>query len=218
MEGVKGDGMELKMISTAVVVLSEGNNPKLLNPDFLKRNKVVSGDWKVKDVLVTPPFAQVSYENAVQFTVEINKLQIQVNRPEAVDWVNALPAMASSYLELLPHVTYRAVGINFVFGTMQFPDNPFKRLLREGAWFEHEGGLTGAAVELQYRSALPHMNVKIAVQERMDSIAGKVEHLVFTVNFHHDFDPDDCDGRASFIGSIGPLQLRFLEFAEKFPF
>jgi hypothetical protein len=53
--------MELKMVSTSVVVLSEGNNPRLLNPDFLERNRIVSAEWKAQDVVVTPPFAQVVY-------------------------------------------------------------------------------------------------------------------------------------------------------------
>jgi len=32
--------MELEMLNASVVVLSEGNNPKLLNHDFLARNKL----------------------------------------------------------------------------------------------------------------------------------------------------------------------------------
>ena len=210
--------MELKIISTTVVVLSEGNNPKLLNPDFLERNQVVPGNWKIRDVLVTPPIAQVIYENAVQFTVEINKLQIQANRPEAVDWEKTLPSLATTYLDLLPHVTYGAVGINFVFGALRCPDRAFMRLLKEGPWLDGAGSLTGATIELQYQSALPHMNVKVGVQKGMDISNDRSEHLVFTVNFHHDFGTDDSDGRANFIGSIGSLKSRFLDFAKMFPF
>jgi len=35
-----GDKMALEMLNASVVVLSEGNNPKLLNHDFLARNKI----------------------------------------------------------------------------------------------------------------------------------------------------------------------------------
>lgn len=62
----------------------------------------------------TFPLSQILYENGVQFVVEINKLQIKVNNPDLFSWEKELPAMASKYLEVLPHVTYRGVGINFV--------------------------------------------------------------------------------------------------------
>jgi hypothetical protein len=51
-----GDKMALEMLNASVVVLSEGNNPKLLNHDFLARNKIVPEDWHVRDVVITPPF------------------------------------------------------------------------------------------------------------------------------------------------------------------
>jgi hypothetical protein len=210
--------MDLKLAKVSVVVLSEGNNPRLLNPDFLERNGIVPVDWPVKDVLVTPPLAQITYENGVQFLVEIGKVQIQVNKPEAVAWEKKLPDMATTYLDLLPHVTYRAAGVNFIFNASRYPDRPYIRLLKEGRWLTSAGGLTGAIVELQYRNELPNMNVRVGVQDSADSNPGSPEPLVFTVNFHHDFNPDDSSGRAAFIGSIGILKTRFLEFVKTLPF
>ncbi len=210
--------MALKLVNVSVVVLSEGNNPRLLNPDFLERNRVVPKEWKVADVLVTPPFAQVVYENGIQFTVEMNKLQFQTGNPDAVDWEKTIPGVATTYLALLPHVTYRAVGINFVFVDADYPERPFAKLLNEGPWLEREGGITGAAIELHYRSKAPEMNVKIGLQP--DAKAGKEagNQLTFTVNYHHNFDPDDSDGRKEFISSIGRLKERFLNFAGSLPF
>jgi len=124
--------MELKMVSTSVVVLSEGNNPKLLDPDFLERNRIVSAEWKVQDVVVTPPFAQVIYENGIHFLVQINKFQIQISKPAVLDWKMDLPRMVTAYLELLPHVTYRAVGINFVFITHVSSGGLLTELLQDG--------------------------------------------------------------------------------------
>ena len=210
--------MELKMVSTSVVVLSEGNNPRLLNPDFLERNSVVPPEWKVKDVVVTPPFSRVIYENGVQFTVEINKLQIQFNKPDVVDWEKMLPSLAAGYLDLLPHVTYGATGINFVFKALRYPGRPYARLLENGPWLDAAGGLTGAAVELQYWSTLPHMNVKVGLQGTPESGGGAGEALVFTVNYHHNFDVGDSDGRVALIRRIGPLAAAFLDFAKTLPF
>jgi len=210
--------MDLKLAKVSVVVLSEGNNPRLLNPDFLERNGIVPADWPVKDVLVTPPLAQVTYENGVQFLVEIGKLQFQVNKPEAVVWQKKLPDMATSYLDLLPYATYRAAGVNFIFNAAHYPDQPYIRLLKEGQWLTSAGGLTGAAVELQYQRELPYMTVRVGVQDSDDADPDSHGKLVFTVNFHHAFNPDDSGGRAAFIGSIGSLKTRFLEYAQTLPF
>jgi len=210
--------MQLKMLNAAVVVLSEGNNPRLLNQDFLERNHVVPAEWKVHDVLVTAPFARVIYENGVHFHVEINKLQIQVDKPDLVDWEKMLPEMAVNYLNLLPHVTYRAVGINFVFDALHCAERPFLSLLSKGQWLTAYGELSGAGVDLHYHGRLPHLNVKIEFQKSADTVGAMQEGLRFTVNFHHDFEPADAAGRAAFIRSAASLKERFLEFAETLPF
>ncbi|HMB32329.1 MAG TPA: hypothetical protein VKN82_10940 [Desulfohalobiaceae bacterium] len=59
--------MDLKQQNASIVVLSEGNNPKLLSHDFLARNKMVTEDWQIRDIVVTSPFSQILYENGVQF-------------------------------------------------------------------------------------------------------------------------------------------------------
>jgi len=107
--------MELEMLNASVVVLSEGNNPKLLNHDFLARNKIVPEDWTVRDIVITPPFSNMVYENDVQFVVELNKLQVRSAKPEQIDCIRELPKMVMEYLRILPHVSYLGVGINYVF-------------------------------------------------------------------------------------------------------
>jgi hypothetical protein len=59
----QGKEIKLEIVNASVVVLPEGNNPRLLNPDFLERNRIVPTEWKIYDVVVTPPFAQVNGRN-----------------------------------------------------------------------------------------------------------------------------------------------------------
>ena len=47
--------MDLKLQNASVVVLSEGNNPKLLSHDFLARNGIVPENWQIGDI-VNPAF------------------------------------------------------------------------------------------------------------------------------------------------------------------
>jgi len=210
--------MNLEIVNASVVVLSEGNNPKLLNPDFLERNRIVSAEWKVQDVVVTPPFAQVIYENGIHFLVEINKFQVQVTKPAVLDWKKDLPHMTTAYLELLPHVTYRAVGINFAFITHVSSGGPLTEFLQDGPWLASDGGVTGATIEFHYRKRVPQFNVKIAFQEPPNLKAGKGNGVILTVNYHRDFAADEAHARAEYIKGIGLLESRFLDFAESLPF
>lgn len=210
--------MDLKLLNASVVVLSEGNNPKLLSHDFLARNGIVPEDWQIRDIVVTPPFSQILYENGVQFVVEINKLQVKVNNPDLFSWEKELPAMASKYLEVLPHVTYRGVGINFVYVLEALPENPFGLLLQDGPWRHREGGLSGAAIELHYREQQPQFNVKMERKATSEQIGESLPCLVFNVNFHQDFEPGEERERAECIKTIVRLRDRFLDYAGSLPF
>jgi hypothetical protein len=154
----------------------------------------------------------------VQFVVEINKLQIRANNPELLAWEKDLPEMTSKYLELLPHVTYRGVGINFVYASETFPENPFGRLLQDGPWLHRNGGLSGAALELHYREQKPQFNVKIENKSASGQNGRSMPGLVFNVNYHHDFDPGQKQKRTEYIYTIAQLRDQFLDYAEYLPF
>lgn len=210
--------MNLTLHNVTVVVLSEGNNPKLLSHDFLARNGIVSEDWQIRDIVVTPPFAQILYENRVQFVVEMNKLQVKVNNPDLLPWEKTLPDMAMKYLEVLPHVAYKGVGMNFVYTADAVPANPFGRLLQDGAWLHKEGGLSEAALELHFREQRPQFNVKIEEQSVSSPDGQAQPRLVFNVNFHQDFEAQDEQERAAYLETIGQLRDRFLDYAASLPF
>jgi hypothetical protein len=213
----------VKLQNAAIVILSVSNNPRLLNGDFLKRNAMVPDEWPVIDTLVTPPVAQVTFENGVHVLVEENRLNFAANRPDAVQWQDVLPRLAHGYMDTLPHVTYRGAGLNFVYTweTSQNEEGPqamIRRLLHPGQWLDYGSGMSGAVVELQYRNDLPHMNVKIGTQEKTEADGAKRVSLVFNVNFHHDFQPEQKEERGTYIDSIRQRNMAFLEFLATLPF
>jgi hypothetical protein len=204
-----GDKMALEMLDASVVVLSEGNNPKLLNHDFLARNKIVPEDWHVRDVVITPPFSNIVYENDVQFVVELNKLQIRAGKPEHIDCDRDLPKMVMDYLRVLPHVSYLGAGINYVFVLKDSShDDIRKHFLQDGPWLEKEGNVSKAAIEFNYLNVEPQFNLKIE---------SHASGIVFSVNYHQDFKPEQEDQRMQYIKEMGKLKTRFLEFARHLP-
>lgn len=217
--------LNVNLENIAIVVLSDGNNPRLLNPDFLERNEIVSKDWKVENVLVTPPFAQVDFASGLQILVEENKLQFVCSLPGLFDWTAELPRIATTYLRVLPHVSYRAIGLNFTLKCedivgVEAESRLIKQMLREGPWMASKGGVTGTVIELRYHSSQPRMNVKIGVDEESPrGTAGKTHlGLLFSVNFHDDFEPNQNEEREAFINSIKARHEEFLEFLKELPF
>lgn len=215
--------LSVKLDNVAIVVISESNNPRLLNPDFLERNRIVPKDWKVKDVLVTPPFARVLYDNGVQILLEENKLHILSQQPDMISWEHELPGIATSFLEVLPQVSYRSIGLNFVY----LSDHPkgadaekalISKFLKQGSWLDFGRGMTGTVLEFQYRATQPQMNVKIGVLEKRDSVGASLEGFIFTANFHHDFKIDEAKERSAYINSIGMKRTEFVQFIETLPF
>ena len=210
--------MEYKLMNTAIVVLSEGNNPKLLNHDFLSHNGIVPEDWEMQDLLVTSPFSRLTYKNGVELIVEINKLQIKVTNPEALPWHAELPKIATRYLQVLPHVHYAGVGINFTFVARSYPQDPFASLLQDGDWLRAHDGLSSAAIELHFKNKKPWLNVKIEQHSDPGRGSDAKADLVLVANYHHEFAPHEEQERAAFISQAGELKERFLTFSQNLPF
>ncbi len=215
--------LSIKLENVAIIVVADSNNPRLLNPDFLDRNTIVPKEWKVKDALVTTPFAQVSYENGVRVLLEENRLHVMSQKPDMIPWERALPEVVTSFIEVLPHVSYRSVGLNFVF----LSDQPrgveaeqalMGTFLKQGPWLNLRQGMTGAVLEFQYRATQPQMNVKIGVLEKRDSVGISLEGFIFTVNFHHDFKVEETKERADYINSVGMRRTEFMKLMETLPF
>lgn len=208
--------MKLTLRNASVVILSEGNNPKLLIHDFLARNSIVPEDWEIQDVVVTPPFSQLIYKNSVQFVVEINKLQFKVNQPDAINWKSVLPKMAIDYLHLLPHVSYNGVGINFLFQVVDLPGQYFERLLKEGPWFDRMGGMTGASIELRYHNQSPQLNMKLEDHSKQPGVKKDLGLALF-VNYHQEFTPEQERERQEYIQQAPDLARRSLDFVQCLP-
>ncbi len=212
--------MELEMLNASVVVLSDGNNPKLLNHDFLARNKIVPEEWNVQDIVITPPFSNIIYKNGVQFIVELNKLQILAAKPEQIDCDRDLPKMVTDYLKVLPHVSYLGVGVNFVF-VLKNIDHDYLQssLLIDGPWLHQEGDVSRTAIEFNYLNVHPQFNLKIEplIKDGLDQDKHSSD-IKFSVNFHQAFNPDQESLRVKYILEMKKMKTRFMEYAEHLPF
>jgi hypothetical protein len=106
--------VNLEILNTSVVVLAKQHNPTILHPSFLVSEEIVPSDWEVAEPPVsTPVFAIVKYKNGIVFNVDENKFQVNDNQIKDDFRKSPISDLARKYAQKLPHVNYKAVGINF---------------------------------------------------------------------------------------------------------
>lgn len=65
----------VRIQNLSVVVAARSHNPTILNPDFLKYNKIVPMDWELEsNPICADPVAQVKFTNGISITAEMNKV------------------------------------------------------------------------------------------------------------------------------------------------
>lgn len=101
---------EIKQV--VVVIAVSGNNPTVLSEEFLRKVDVVPNDWATNSVLVTPPLSQVSFTNGFIVTMELNHIKIEVSDSNLLNFDFGVIS-AQKLTTALPHLRYRATGINF---------------------------------------------------------------------------------------------------------
>ena len=126
--------------SVSVVVTAEFHNPSILNRDFLVSKGIVPKDWEVVEAITTPPVSIVRYAKGVQWTVDQSRLTVVENCGAPFRNEYLVHRLVVAYLEKLPHVPYRSLGLNYVVSIKQ--DDPEQwlshRFLRSGPWIESE--------------------------------------------------------------------------------
>ena len=179
----------------SVVVTAEFHNPSILNPDFLALKKIVPEDWKAAEAITTPPVSIVSYSNGIRWTVEQSTLTVVENCGPSFQDEYLVHSLAAAYLEKLPHVPYRSLGLNWVVSARR--DDPerwlIERFLKSGTW------QTGAPKIVRM---IPNFTVDAGdavcnlsfYTERVTPQQGEPEPAVtVNSNVHHD-GPLDADG------------------------
>jgi hypothetical protein len=182
----------LRVREFSVVITARNHNPTILNPDFLARNEIVSSDWSLAHPPVcVAPFAQVQYENGISVVSEVGKLVFtQVGTSltkEAIEVVN----MAQRYVRVVPHVDYRAVGIN-PKGDVECrtEDGPQRyimgKLVAKGPWKTF--GKAPVKASSTFVFELEESRLFLTVQEAKLSLPdGTTSPVVsFAANFHYE--------------------------------
>jgi len=175
------------------VVVASNHNPTILNPDFLVRNRIIGDDWDWKladDPIATPVFARVSYESGFSITAQPERVVFSETDIDRIPDKSPLGEVAAAFVETLPHVTYKAVGVN-PKACLPFRDEGearafiSERFFKEGPWLEY-GQLQGNSMKLVFDLSEGMFLLSIDTGQADSKEAGALEGVILQGNVHHD--------------------------------
>ncbi len=102
--------MEIKIERADIVIVASAHNPSIVSPQWLKGKKLIVED--PKQFVHTPDFSLFDSET-FSLVVDRERLQITAKKKDS-GTLKSLASVGSGYIDLLPHVPYKSVGLNFV--------------------------------------------------------------------------------------------------------
>ncbi len=197
------DEPRVRLHSVSVVVTAEFHNPSILNPHFLVSHGIVPEDWTVTETLTTPPVSVVKYANGIAWTVDQSRLTVTENCGPVFGDSYRSHALVDAYLQRLPHVPYRALGLNCQVSMLA--SNPRRWLIARFAveWLQHNRMIRGMrpAFSLDADDAVCHISFVDAARDGVPCVDAEC-------NMHHE-GPLDVDGLRAGIASW-PKRQAFL--------
>ena len=176
------------VLSANVVVLAQYNNPSILNPDFLKINKIVDKNWDVAETITTTPFSQTRFKNGITVTVDNERLNItqEING----DYPESSPiyGIASGYLKILEHIKYRAMGLNWNIFVPTTEPGPWliDHFLKKSSIPKSSPALEGLNLTMKFNFSGNTINFQLAPETI--AFAGKtpIDAIRVRTNTHYD--------------------------------
>jgi len=212
--------MKINLTNFSIVVLAQAHNPSILNPDFLKNNKIVDASFTPKDVYCTPPIAQVSFDEGISIIAEFERLQFIDHVSERIPHKSQIAEIATKYISVLPHVRYTAAGINFIGHYLwentniasSFISNKF---IREGPGLSAGDGLTNIGLKFVYLFGKIKCTISIESTEMIREENKKIPVILINANYNLDVKDNNIQEIKSFISDWKIQNERFTSFLEK---
>lgn len=183
--------MNFTLDNFSIVVLAQAHNPSILNPDFLKNQKIVDPSYTPSNVICTPPVAQVSYQEGITIMAEFEKLQFIDAVTKRIPFESPIPGITLNYIKALPHVRYTAVGINFV-GHYLCKDKATAaallpaKFLKEGKWESFGDTVPSVGIKFAYLIGNVRCTINFDTTDTIRPNEAPVPVIVITSNYHVD--------------------------------
>ena len=182
----------VKIHDLGVAVVARNHNPTILNPDFLKHNDIVPPNWELASPpICAEPVAEVRYKNGINIVAQLEKLIFSQTLADRSLGDAQVPEIMVRYIETLPHVDYRAVGINVKGHVVVDTEEEAQgyildNLIAQGPWKRFDDKRPSVSVHFSY--LIQEGSLNITVEKGLLPLSNE-KHLpvvIFTSNFHRD--------------------------------
>ncbi len=196
--------MNRYMNNFSVVILASANNPSILNPDFLKSQGIVDSSLTPVNVVCTPPVSQVTYKENISIVAEFEKLQFTDTLVERIPFKSPITAIATKYVETLPHVQYTSVGLNFT-DHIKCKDRSSslsilpEKFLKEGPWCTH--GDSQPAIGLRFIYNIGDIRAAFTMDTAELNVKGSPAISIIQIAANYHFDSKNIEEIIEFISN-----------------
>ena len=195
---------EIQLAELSIVLVANSNNPSIINPDFLRYNKIVDADYEVQDAPVsTPAFSHVTFKNGISVVSDPTRViftQFGTLTEENV----VSPGIAKRYLKCIPHVPYHAIGINpkgLQDGSGQASYSVAKMLRDSGSWASFRDVTPEVQLKTIYHYNERIITLDVASTERTEN-GKKISGTLFAANIHHELVEAHPESRINRLSSL----------------
>ena len=181
------DEFVFRLNTVSVVITAEFHNPSILNRDFLASQGIVPPDWEVTASIITPPVSVVRYGNGIEWTVDQSRLNVLEKCGSLFRKEYSVHRLVNAYLEKLPHVPYRSLGLNCnVSMAVNDPQHWItERFLKPGAWLQGEPRVLGMTPKFSVDAGDAVCHFAFGSEEVPRGDRGTESALVVDCNVHH---------------------------------
>ncbi|MEM6402258.1 MAG: hypothetical protein AAF757_18845 [Cyanobacteria bacterium P01_D01_bin.116] len=181
----------LQIQELAIAITAKNLNPNIVNLDFLTYSNIISSEWELaRQPVYTKKLTQLVFQNGIAIVAQPNRIVFA----ESIDTKDIqelqISQVAATYIEKLPNVEYKAVGINPKgFVTFTEPNSAsnylLNNLLASGEWREFGKTPIKAAIQLAYTLESSQLNLTINEGLLKVSEEKSVPAVLFSGNFDY---------------------------------
>ncbi len=201
-----GDMPCAELVELSVVLVATSNNPSIINPDFLSHNGIVDRDRRLQeDPVATPVFAQVVYEGGLTVRADPERVMFVQSASEVHLTDVVCPTMAAGYVRAVPHVPYRAVGINpkLHVGLDDTDEARVANALDDrGSWLSFKDSEPEVQLKAIYRFSGRRITMDVLGAARRRPSGQQTQGMLFQGNVHRELEQTSSQTRIGALVSI----------------
>jgi len=185
----------------AIAITAKNLNPSIINLDFLTYSNIISSEWELaRQPIYTKNLTQLVFQNGIAIVAQPNRIVFA----ETIDTKDIqelqISKIAAKYIEKLPNVEYKAVGINpkgFVTFTESNGASNYllNNLFASGEWREFGKTPVKAAIQLAYNLEYSQFNLTINEGLLKVSEEKSVPAVLFSGNFDYKISINEPEAR-----------------------